>query len=144
MPTIGHTFISFNLLIHRIVNDVHCVSNILEHAPVGHKQVAVLVTFREAGRDLTAEKERWIHWLIWSSSRRWSGEEQSDVWVHSLCVSGASGEEVHKAGVEISLCRVHGNISYMNLHTRLRFLFLSICNSQESGVAEITDLHRKY
>lgn len=48
----GCSYASFNLLIHRIVDVVHCVSNILEHASVGHKQVAVLETFREAGGDL--------------------------------------------------------------------------------------------
>lgn len=27
---------------------------------------------------------------------------------YSLCVSGASGEEVHEAGVEVRLCRING------------------------------------
>lgn len=39
------------VLTHRVVNEVHGVSNILEHASVGHEQVAVLVTLQEAGRD---------------------------------------------------------------------------------------------
>lgn len=31
------------------MNEVHCISDILEHASVGHEQVAVLVTVLEAG-----------------------------------------------------------------------------------------------
>lgn len=42
---------SLYLLTHCIVNEVHGISNILEHASVGHEQVAVLVTLQEAGRD---------------------------------------------------------------------------------------------
>ena len=44
-------------LIHRVVNEVHGVSNILEHASVGHEQIAVLETFQDPGRILTAERE---------------------------------------------------------------------------------------
>lgn len=52
----GHSSTSFNLLIHRIMNEVHGTSNILEHASVGHKQVAVLETLQEAERDLRVVK----------------------------------------------------------------------------------------
>lgn len=60
MPTMRHNSISLKreLFIHRIVNEVHCISNILKHAPEGHKQVAVLETFQEAKRNETAEKVR--------------------------------------------------------------------------------------
>lgn len=40
--------------IHRVVNEVHRVSDVLEHASVGHEQVAMLETFQEAGGDTTA------------------------------------------------------------------------------------------
>lgn len=35
------------------MNEIHGVSNVLEHASVGHKQVTMLETFLEAGRDWT-------------------------------------------------------------------------------------------
>lgn len=39
------------------MNEVHRVSKILQHASVGHKQVAVLETFLKAEIIVTAEKE---------------------------------------------------------------------------------------
>lgn len=34
--------------------------------------------------------------------------EEGSLWgIYSLNISGASGEEVHKAGVQIRLCRLH-------------------------------------
>lgn len=47
-----------NLSAHRVVDEVHGASNVLEHASVGHKQVAVLVTPKEAGGDGTERLER--------------------------------------------------------------------------------------
>lgn len=40
------------------MDEVHGASNVLEHAPVGHKQVAVLVALKEAGGDGAERLER--------------------------------------------------------------------------------------
>lgn len=56
MSKMGHSSTSFHLLVHRVMNEVHGTSNILEHASVGHKQVAVLETFQEAERDFSVVK----------------------------------------------------------------------------------------
>lgn len=97
------------------MDEVHCVSNILEHASVGHEQVAVLVTCREAGGK-SDEVYPTVHLMFDSNNSELRGKKLGNSLTngrstHSLCVSGASGEEVHKAGVEIRLCRVHGNRS---------------------------------
>lgn len=34
--------------------------------------------------------------------------------LHTLCVSGASGKEVHKAGVEVSLCKENEKTGHFN------------------------------
>lgn len=47
-----------HLWAHRLVDEVHGASNVLEHASVGHKQVAVLVALKEAGGEGTERLER--------------------------------------------------------------------------------------
>lgn len=37
-------------MVYCVMNKIHCISNILEHASVGHEQVSMLETFLEAGR----------------------------------------------------------------------------------------------
>lgn len=47
---------------HRIVNEVHCISHVVEHASEGHEQISILVTFQEAGRNSAAKTQR-VHLL---------------------------------------------------------------------------------
>lgn len=56
-------FAVMTLWAHRVVDEVHGASNVLEHASVGHKQVAVLVTLEEAGGDGTERLERSVVYI---------------------------------------------------------------------------------
>lgn len=96
------------LLLNCIVNIVHCISNVLEHASEGHKQVAVLVAFQEAGRKCTYFVWLFIGYfktVLGSRGKKGRGQRVRAIkTVHSLCISAASGEEVHKARIDIRLC----------------------------------------
>lgn len=105
-----------NPFMHRVVDEVHGVADIVEHASVGHDQVAVFESLLDAGR---GEGQRSFNPEIdqatisaalepagnrprsWTGPGPGPGHWQED----SLCVSAASGEDVHEAGVDVRLCK---------------------------------------
>lgn len=95
---------------HRVVDEVHGVADIVEHASVGHDQVAMFESLLHAGRE---EGQRSFNPEIDQATisaalepagnrlRSWTGPPGED----SLFEPAASGEDVHDAGVDVRLCK---------------------------------------
>lgn len=84
------------------MNPVHAISDILEHALVGHEKVTIF----EASLTTTGNGKKSVINLVLFIKRGIRLEYYSTRQA-APCVSGAVTEEINQAGKEVSFCREH-------------------------------------